>query len=316
MATAGELQIILTAQDQASRHLQAVGKDVARLEQQVERTSTAFGGLGGVIGKLGGIGLAAGGVGAIVSGFENAIGAVGGLVTSASDLNEQISRSGAVFGEATRSVQDFAKTTASALGISQTAALEAAGSFGTLFRTAGLADEASAEMSTNLVRLAADLASFNNLDPTATLEKLRSGLAGEAEPLRAVGVLLSDAAVSAEALSLGLVQSAVDATKARAAAAALTDAQVKYNAVAREGTATAAQRERAAAAVQTAEAALNQVLAGTIPALTEAQKVQARYSLILRQTATAQGDFGRTSTGLANAMRIIRASWADATDAA
>ena len=45
--------------------------------------------------------------------------------------------------------------------------------------------------------------------------------------------------------------------------------------------------------------------------ITEAVKVQARFNLILRQTATAQGDFARTSTGLANAQRIIRASWAD-----
>lgn len=309
--TAAELQILITTRDSASAQLRVIGQDVARLERQVESAGGAFARIGGAMRGLGSLGLAGMGVGAITSGITSAVSAVGSLVTAASDLNEQLSRSGAVFGEASAAVVDFSRTTAQALGISRTEALEAAGSFGTLFRTAGLADEASADMSTNLVRLAADLASFNNLDPREALEKLRSGLAGEAEPLRQVGVLLSDAAVQAEALSLGLVQGAVDATKARAAAAALTEAQVRYNAVARDANATAAQREKAAAAVQTAEAALNKALAGTIPELTEAQKVQARYALILRQTTTAQGDFARTSSSLANATRVIRASFTD-----
>ena len=46
--------------------------------------------------------------------------------------------------------------------------------------------------------------------------------------------------------------------------------------------------------------------------LTAAQKVQARYSLILEQTQSAQGDFARTSEGAANATKIIRAQIADA----
>jgi hypothetical protein len=59
-------------------------------------------------------------------------------------------------------------------------------------------------MSKNLVALASDLASFNNLDPTDVLEKLRAGLAGEAEPLRSVGVFLNEAKVKAKAMELGL----------------------------------------------------------------------------------------------------------------
>jgi phage-related protein len=45
--------------------------------------------------------------------------------------------------------------------------------------------------------------------------------------------------------------------------------------------------------------------------LTEAQKVQARYSLILKDSKTAQGDFERTSGGLANQQRILKASVTD-----
>lgn len=42
-------------------------------------------------------------------------------------------------------------------------------------------------------------------------------------------------------------------------------------------------------------------------ALTDAMKVQARYALILEDTTNAQGDFGRTSDGLANSQRILNA---------
>lgn len=48
-----------------------------------------------------------------------------------------------------------------------------------------------------------------------------------------------------------------------------------------------------------------------IQALTEAQKLQLRYAIIMGQTATAQGDFARTSGGLANQQRILKAQFTD-----
>ena len=46
--------------------------------------------------------------------------------------------------------------------------------------------------------------------------------------------------------------------------------------------------------------------------LTAAQKAQATYAVILKDTADTQGDFGRTSESLANQQRIIRAQFEDA----
>ncbi|MEU4016176.1 hypothetical protein AB0E56_13035 [Microbacterium sp. NPDC028030] len=48
-----------------------------------------------------------------------------------------------------------------------------------------------------------------------------------------------------------------------------------------------------------------------VGALTEAEKVQARYGLLLAQTAKVQGDFANTSDELANKNRINAASWDD-----
>lgn len=46
--------------------------------------------------------------------------------------------------------------------------------------------------------------------------------------------------------------------------------------------------------------------------ITEAEKVQARYSLLMKQTNKTQGDFANTSGDLANQQRILNAKWDDA----
>jgi hypothetical protein len=178
-----------------------------------------------------------------------------GLSDDASDLNEEINKSNVVFGKNATEIQRWATTTAKSFGVSQRAALAASGGFGQILETAGITERSAAQMSKALVQLGSDMASFNNITVDEALLKLRSGLAGEAEPLRTVGVLLSEATVKAEAYATGIA---------------------KQGAV-----------------------------------LTEAQKVQARYSLILKQTGKQQGDFARTSDGLANQQRILTAEFAD-----
>ena len=185
----------------------------------------------------------------IVAGFALSI-------KAASDMNETLSKSNVVFGDSAKAVQQFTSSAATNLGMTQQAALEAAGTFGNLFVSMGMGQAPAADMSTDLLQLAADLASFNNLDPTEVLEKLRSGLVGETEPLRSLGVNISETAMKAQALAMGL-----------------GDANGN---------------------------------------LTEAEKVTARYALIMQQTTTAQGDFARTSDGLANSSRILKAELGDA----
>jgi hypothetical protein len=246
------IAIRISATDTASPTINKVTREVAGLGTTAEQAQSGVGGLTGALGKLGLAGL----------GIQTVVGAVAGLgkalvdpIMAASDLEESINKVQVVFGDSSKIITDFAKTSAQSLGQSQAAALGAAGTFGNLFVSMGLGQKDAAELSTQIVTLGSDLASFNNIKPEDALEKLRAGLVGESEPLRALGVNLNEAAVAEEALRLGLGKSA-----------------------------------------QT---------------LTDSAKIQARYSLILQQTKTAQGDFARTSTGMANALRIIDASFAD-----
>jgi phage-related protein len=59
------------------------------------------------------------------------------------------------------------------------------------------------------------------------------------------------------------------------------------------------------------EAMRQGLIKNTKTALTPAQKVLAAQAVIMKQTSDAQGDFARTSGGLANQQRILSAQWTD-----
>lgn len=207
--------------------------------------------LGGVTGNLGKLATVAAGAFAgakMVSFFKDA-------VSGASDLEESASKVGVVFGDQARAVKDFASTAATSMGMSEATALEAAGTFGNLMVSLGMTGQEAAGMSTDMVQLAADLGSFNNVPTEEALDAIRSGLVGETEPLKRFGVNMNEATLKAKAMELGLYdgKGALDANA----------------------------------------------------------KAQAAYALILDQTKTAQGDFARTSDGMANSQKIISAGFED-----
>lgn len=125
-------------------------------------------------------------------------------VQAASTLQESLSKTEAVFGENADQVKAWARTTSAAFGVNQQAALEAAGTYGNLFRAFGLSSGQAQGMSTSLVELAADMASFNNVPIEDALLALRSGLSGETEPLKRFGVALNDQRLRLKAAELGL----------------------------------------------------------------------------------------------------------------
>ena len=176
-------------------------------------------------------------------------------VGNASDLVEAGTAIGAVFGDATDQITQFAKGSAKAIGQSTIETLDAAKSFGIFGKAAGLAGEPLAAFSTDFVTLAADLASFNNTSPAEAVEALGAGLRGESEPLRKYGILLDDATLKARATELGIYDGS--------------------------------------------------------DALTQQQRVLAAHAEILAQTSTQQGDFAKTSQGLANQQRIAAAQTKD-----
>ena len=132
-------------------------------------------------------------------------------INAASDLSETISKTGVLFGDSAKEVEAFAATAAGALGQSKQQALDAAATFATFGKSAGLAGDDLVSFSTDFVSLASDLASFNNTSPEQAITAIGSALRGESEPLRAYGVLLDDATLRQAALKLGIVSTTKDA---------------------------------------------------------------------------------------------------------
>jgi hypothetical protein len=232
-------------------------------------------------------------------------------VSAASDLNETISKTNVIFGEAANEVQIFADTAAVSLGQTRQQALDAAATFGTFGKAAGLTGQDLASFSTDFTALASDLASFNNTSPEEAVQALGAALRGESEPLRRFGVLLSADAVAAEALAMGLVTTTINEDKLNIALQKVDIAfQKNQETVAKFGE-DSIEAQKSRLALEQAEQSLNKALDGTTDKLTAQQKTLATQSLILKATTDAQGDFERTSDGLANSQRILTAQFKD-----
>jgi hypothetical protein len=168
---------------------------------------------------LGSLDRVKGGLGKLYGGIAAALGAVGAgaflykSIQQASDLNETLSKVGVVFGGATKMVVAQTEEMARQFGLSKQEMLDASSIFGLMAKGAGMSEESAAGFSNQMTKLAGDAMSFYNVPLDVALEKIRAGLSGEAEPLRAFGVFLNDAAVKAEALRMGLNRSGGELTE-------------------------------------------------------------------------------------------------------
>lgn len=124
-------------------------------------------------------------------------------IMAASSMNESISKVNVVFGDSADAVFKFGNAAAKNMGMSNQAAIEAAGTYGNLFQAFGIGQGKAKEMSTTLVQLAADLGSFNNTSTEEAINALRSGLSGETEPLKRFGVAINETTLKAKALEMG-----------------------------------------------------------------------------------------------------------------
>ena len=224
-------------------------------------------------------------------------------IEAGSSLNETLSKTQAVFGPASAGIIDFGKNAASALGQSETQALDAADNFGNLFKNIGITTDKSATMSKQLVTTASDLASFFNADPSQMLDALSSALAGEYDPLQRYGMAINAAAVQQQALSSGLAATKADITPAIQAQAAyaliLKNTGAAAGDFARTSTGLANQQRILSAGWENMKASLGQQL---LPAVSEGVSLMNKFLGIVQKlppgvTNTALG-IGAAAVGI------------------
>lgn len=198
-------------------------------------------------------------VGSSVRGFLGGFAAykVGGFLVDAAKqaahAEEAVNGFAVIFGKRADDVEAFSRKMADDFSISINSILDAEGKVGSIFQGAGLGESQVAEFSKNIGALAVDYARFKNTTVQTSFDKILSGLAGEAEPLRAFGIFLNEASVKAKALQLGLGD-----------------------------------------------------LHGV---LTEGEKIQARYALIMDKGQVAMGSAAREAEGAAAKFEALSGAW-------
>lgn len=185
---------IRTSMDRATRSTNAM----RRAAEQAAGAGSA--GLGLIRGALGKVAIAAGAalsLRALVN-FGKEATELGSYLTEVQNVVDT------VFGDMSYKIDNFASTAIERLGMSETAAKKYASTLGAIAKSSGIAGDDVLTMSTTLTSLAADMASFYNLDTEEVFKKMQSGLTGQVAPLRQLGINMTVANLQAYAMSKGI----------------------------------------------------------------------------------------------------------------
>ena len=137
-----------------------------------------------------------------------------GFIEKSSDYIEDLNLFTVAMGKYADEASAYAQQVSELMGIDPGEWMRNQGLFQTLITGFGVAGEGASKMSKNLTQLAYDLSSFYNIDVETAMQKLKSGMAGELEPLRAIGYDLSQAKLEATAKELGIDKVVSEMTQA------------------------------------------------------------------------------------------------------
>ena len=111
------------------------------------------------------------------------------------------------FGDMAEDINQFAREATTQFGLSETTAKKFTSTLGAMLKSMKFTTKEAAEMSKTMTGLAADMASFYNLEAEEAFQKIRAGISGETEPLKQLGINLSVANLQEYALAQGITKS-------------------------------------------------------------------------------------------------------------
>ena len=208
-----------TELQQAQQQSTQATEEIKRLQQQIQSLQEAAEDSGddsknsitGLLKRIGIVGEIASGQflgNMFVNGVNTVIDGVTGSISEsiglASDLVETQNVVDVTFEDSASTINKWAQEALNAYGITETKAKQYSSTLGAMLKSMGIADDQVLQMSMDMAGLAADMASFYNLDHDTAFEKIRSGISGETEPLKALGINMSVANLNAFALEKGM----------------------------------------------------------------------------------------------------------------
>ena len=199
--TVDELQVVISAQTAGlTKELNNVRKQLDGLNNSAAKTSKKMSGFASTLSKA----FKAVSVTAIVAGLVK----VGKqAVSTASDLQEVQNVVDVAFGSAAEEINKFASNAIQQLGMSEYTAKHMASTFMSMSNGMGIAADSGKNMSIGLTKLAGDMASFYNVEQDVAQTALNSVFTGETESLKKFGVVMTEANLSAFAMSQGITKS-------------------------------------------------------------------------------------------------------------
>jgi len=197
-AVIGALRVLIGADTAQLDHaLKVAGKGVSDFGRHLERESKALDSMGKSLQKIGRT------LSVSVTAPITALGAV--LFKLASDAAESDNLFNVAMGTSAAAARAFSEEMSRSLGMNAIEMRKTIAIFYQMTTAAGLTSSTALSLSKGLTQLTGDLASFFNLKPEEAFQKLQSAISGEIEPLRRLGVDISETAVKTALLNLGLV---------------------------------------------------------------------------------------------------------------
>ena len=170
--------------------------DPAGFNKGVQNISGSLGGLKSTLGKIAGLVGAAFAVRSLVNFGKEAIGL-------ASDLQEVENVVSTAFGNMAGQVDEWAESSIRQFGMSELTAKRTASTYMAMSNGMGVMGQAAADMAMHVAGLAADMASFYNVEQDVASTALQSIWTGETETLKRYGLVMTQANLNAYALKNG-----------------------------------------------------------------------------------------------------------------
>ena len=138
---------------------------------------------------------------------RRALAAFGAGIQSAISYVENLNLFMVALGTNTSRATSFIKEMSDSLYLDEAQLTRVQGLFYQISEALGLGAEKAYTLSENFTKLAYDLASFYNITIDAAVTKLQAGLVGETEPLRRIGIIITENNLAETARNLGIKKS-------------------------------------------------------------------------------------------------------------
>lgn len=153
-------------------------------------------------------------VGKVKDGFEKAgnavapfsaaaAGALGAGAKAAGDLQEQVSKTKAVFKENSDEMDKYARSAIDNINMSENTARNIMNTYGAMGSGLGLTEKANKDMAKSLTTLTADVVAFNDVSEDRAKTALKGIYTGETESLRELGVVMNQTNLDNYAMAKG-----------------------------------------------------------------------------------------------------------------